>query len=196
MSNFFNIDLTRRLDQADIDASIAGGELVEFQDNDKYTDMAGRGQSLSVNDMSAGVLAAFKTFIDHVTYPFEAGALILKVDYANRAVDFSRSYVRDKVSTTGVTVIPNGTLINVRFEFAGFTQNPFIDAVFTYGTGFSTEDNAALLAAGISIKPAVGNKGFGFTNARECKVLVTRPGSVSQNYVIVYPASGTIIPKS
>lgn len=196
MSNFFNIDLTRRLDQSDINASIAGGELVEFQDNDKYTDMAGRGQSLSVNDMDAGTLAALKSVIDYITYPFEAGALILKVDYANRAVDFSRSYVRDKVSTTGVTVIPNGTLINVRFEFAGFTVNPVIEAVFVYGQGFSTEDNAALLVSGISIKPAVGNKGFGFTNTRECRLSVFRPGSVSQSYVIVYPGSDAIIPKS
>jgi len=195
MSNFFNIDLFRRLDQADIDASIAGGELVEFQDNDKYTDMAGRGQSLSVNDMDAATLNAFKVFTDLVTYPFEAGALILKVDYANKLFTFSRSYIRDKVSTTGVTAVPDGTLITVRFEFPGFITNSFIEVVFTYGTGFSADALAALVAAGINIKMGVDNHGFSFSNSRECKVSIYKPGSVSQNYVILYAALGTVITK-
>lgn len=190
MANYFNIDLTSRLDQDDI----ASAQVIDFVVSDKYTDKAGRVVSMPVSGMDATTCNALKKVIDYATYNFEADALVLKIDYEAGVFDFSRSYLRDKISTVNATALPDGARITVRFEFAGFAVNPVEEAVFVVGSGFNADAVAVLLDAGIDIKPVEGWRGFGFTNTRECIVSFCRPADVVQQYIVLNAHQGEIIP--
>lgn len=196
MSNTATITLHKRPDRADTDANLAADVLMVLQVVNEYSGVLEAQVPLDVNDMDTDVQAAYKTLTDYLTWPLEAAAVIVKADYdaGAKAFDFSRSYVRAAQSTLSPASLADNTPIMVRFEFAGFAVNEAVDVTWPYGGDFSSGDKELLGNAGVVTTAAAA--GFSFTNTRACKVGFYKPDAEPDAYVVVYPAAGTVIPKT
>jgi len=190
MSSVINLTLLERVDQARIDAG-----NVQFTVVNGYSTNLDRTIVRDIDTMDAPTLAAFKKVTDFITYGFEAGCAIINValDVSTGVFDFGASYLRDKIATDSVTPIANGLLLGIRFEFAGFTTNTFIDTVFEWGKGFTPEDIALLAAKIVTVTVPESGDGFTVASADDCRISFSKPVTVSGSYVINYPLQGTIL---
>lgn len=196
MIDVLNIALLKRLDQSVIDAAIAAPETLTILLTNQYDDGLTDEASVNVNDMDSTTLTAFKTVTDYLSYLFEAGCPVFKIAYDELGYewDLSDSYLRDAVSTASPTAMTADQPLTVRFEFPSFVTGEAIEAVFEYGTGFSSADKLALGNAGVSVIDS--GTTFRITNStRECKVTFSKPVSELGAYVIQQEQQEYIIPK-
>jgi len=188
--NLINLTILQHSDRADVAAAgttvtVTNSYATGLKDKDVVT----------LNAMDADTLEAFKKITDYFTWAFEALCPVIKVVYAARVFNLSGSYNRSVVSTVTPAFITTGTTLDVRFEFPGFDINAFVTVQYVFGTGFDTAALASLAAAGVAVTN--GDKAFTVvSNNRECKVYFAQPGGTTGKYVINYPATETIIPRS
>ena len=196
MNDFSTIKIQRRLDCSDIDAAVISGSLVILQVGNEYDSGLPAGVELNVSEFSEDMVSAFKVVNDVYTWQFEALAYVWKVDFdeVGKIFTFSRSYLRDTVSTADETELSNGQPLVVWFEFPGFIENEVVQVEYLYNDFFSSEDVDLLADHGVVVSSVP--KGFSFTNTRMCKVSFYKPDAVEGVYVIQYPALETVITSS
>ena len=194
MSDVLNITMLKRLDQDNIDNALAVPETLTILLANGYASGIPEADYADVNNMDHDTLAAFKKVMDFLSNRFEAACPIWKIGFesGSKTFDFSNSYMRDTVATTGVTAMPAAQPLTVRFEFASFTIPQYVDITYTYNESISGTDKNALAAYGISV--TMDGVGFNVSNERECKISFYKPDAQEGNYVIDTLYQGVILP--
>lgn len=196
MDSILKTTFTDRLDQSKIDAFAGLPDDIGVTINNEYSPELKPVYTALLKEMDADTLTAFKKVVDFFSYGLEAGCPVIAVEYdsVNKVFDLTKSYLRSEISTEIPTSLDNGLLISLRFEFAGFLINDFVDVELFYNQPFSSEDVAALSHYGISLTGS--GKIFSIENSSDCRVYFSKPQNVVGRYIIDYPANYTIIPKT
>lgn len=188
------IVLYEPLSQAEIDAAIAGPDVVLFEIERRFQ-LTNIPQNLaavlpvSFDDPIIDYIDALKNLYDAASFVHLQNAVVWKIKYdaVTKEFDLEDSYKRTAIDTTAAqTSLPNGQLLKAIFVTPGLDGAVQTIIDLPYNQVISNPHRESLLAVGIDLNLAVTGSLFSVkTQTVPYKVIFFQPDTVTtENYVI------------